>query len=80
MPYNFIKHLLSTTDIKRRIKKKYFEKINSLRRKQGYKPLTKDEFDMEFKQKKMKDGFLDFGDLDVDSQINFLDNLHPYQI
>ena len=62
-----------------RVKKKYFKKINSLRRKQEYKTLTKEEFEIEFKQKKLKGGFVDFGDLDIVSQKIFVENFNKYK-
>ena len=62
-----------------RIKKKYFQKINSLRRKQGYKTISKEEFDIQFKQKKLQEGFIDFGDLDIVAQNIFVENFKKYK-
>jgi hypothetical protein len=62
-----------------RIKKLYFKKINSLRKGQGYPNLKHDDFELLFKQKKMKDGFIDFGDLDLISQEIFISKLSKYQ-
>ncbi len=63
----------------KRLKRKYFEKLNNLRQKQNYRPLSKDEFEIEFKQKKMKDGFIDFGDMDVVAQAIFLEKIDKYK-
>jgi|TARA_B100002003_G_C14134473_1_gene545540 hypothetical protein len=63
----------------KRIKRKYFEKINLLKRKQGYKPLNYNSFEVEFKEKKIKDGFIDFGSLDVVAQVLFLLKINKYR-
>jgi hypothetical protein len=63
----------------KKIKIKYFEKINLLRKKQGYRPLNYKSFEIEFKEKKMKDGFIDFGSLDINSQKDFLLQINRYK-
>lgn len=63
----------------RRIKKQYFAKVNKLRKKQGISALSRVEFETEFSKKKLKNGFIDFGNLDVESQITFLKNFERYK-
>ena len=62
-----------------RVRRKYLEKMNDLRRKQDYKPLTEKEFEIEFKEKKIKGGFIDFGSLDAVSQVLFLLKLSKHR-
>lgn len=62
-----------------RIKKKYFDKVNSLRKKAKRKPMSKKEFEIEFREKKLKGGFIDFGDLDIVAQEIFMQELPKYK-
>ena len=62
-----------------RIKNKYFEKVNSLCKQAKRKQLTKKEFELEFKQKTLKGGFIHFGDLDIVAQDIFMKDLSKYK-